>query len=110
MKARDGHINGDAQPLLKHLEVISWKQDVEKEKKSPLQLAWEAAVGTLTNLFKNHGKDQFAMRIPITGTIKDEDANAFGTIVSILHNTFVAALKPQFEQLPSPPKGEGGHG
>ena len=110
MKSRDGRINGYAKPLLKHLEVFSWKQDVEKEKENPLQLAWEAVVGGLTNLFKNHGKDQFAMRIPITGTIKDEDNDALGTIVSILHNTFIAALKPQFEQLPSPPKGEGGHG
>ncbi len=108
MKSRDGKLNGYAKPLLRHLEIFSWKQDVEKEKKNPLQLAWEAVVGGLTNLFKNHAKDQFAMRIPISGTIKHEDTDAFGTIISILHNTFIAALKPQFEHLPTAPRSKAG--
>lgn len=106
MKSRDGHINGYAKPLLTHLEIFDWKQDVEQEKKNPLQLAWEAVIGGLTNLFKNHAKDQFAMRIPISGTIKNKDTDAFGAIVSILHNTFIAALKPQFEHLPPAPQGK----
>lgn len=99
LEAKDGELNGYAKPLFRDLQVFSWKQDVQQDKKNPLQLAWEAAAQGVTSLFKNHAKDQFATRIPISGRIDDKKLGTFKAIVNVLHNAFVKAYSPSLENL-----------
>ncbi len=99
LEARDGQLNGYAKPLFHDLQIFSWKQDVEQGHKNPLQLAWEAVAQGVTFLFKNHAKDQFATRIPISGRIDDKQLGAFRAIINVLRNAFVKAYTPQLERL-----------
>ena len=105
LKARDGQLDGYAKPLLHDVQIFSWKQDVEEEGKNPLRIAWEAVAQGLTSLFKNHAKDQFATRVPISGRIDNKDVSAWAAIVGVLHNAFVQAYTPKLEDLkPAPEK------
>lgn len=105
LEAKDGALDGYAKPLLHDVQIFSWKQDVEEEHKNPLQIAWEAIAQGVTWIFKNHDKDQFATRIPISGRIDDKNVSTWSAIVGILHNAFVQAYTPKLEDLkPAPDK------
>lgn len=108
LEAKDGALNGYAKPLFKELKIFSWKQDVQQDDKNPLRLAWEAVAQGVTSLFKNHAKDQFATRVPISGRIDDKRLGTFQAITGVLHNAFVKAYTPQLEHLkPAPDKAPG---
>lgn len=105
LEASNGELNGYAKPLLHDVKVFSWKQDVEQEKENPLRVAWEAIASGITWLFKNHEKDQFATRVPISGRIDNKDVGTWRAIVNVLHNAFVQAYTPKLEKLePAPEK------
>jgi hypothetical protein len=103
LEASHGQLTGYAKPLFQHLQVFSWKQDVEQDHKNPLQLAWEATAQVITSIFKNHSKDQFATRIPISGRIGDKKLGTFQAIINVLRNAFVKAYTPQLEHLKPAP-------
>ncbi|MGF6710778.1 hypothetical protein QFZ41_001742 [Luteibacter sp. W1I16] len=104
LQARDRRLSGYAKPLFHGLQIFSWKQDVEQEKKNPLKLAYEVVAEGVTKIFKNHSKDQFATRVPISGTIDDKNVSAGEAILGILRNAFVEAYKPNLEHLTERPK------
>ncbi|KAF1007632.1 MAG: hypothetical protein GAK28_01589 [Luteibacter sp.] len=106
LQAHDRHLDGYAKPLFRGLKIFSWKQDVEQEKKGPLKLAYEAVAEGVTKVFKNQSKDQFATRVPISGTIDDRSVSTLQAIVGILRNAFVQAYKPNLEHLTERPKDE----
>lgn len=99
LQAKDRKLNGYAKPLFHGLQIFSWKQDVEEDHKGPVKLAYEALAEGVTKVFKNQSKDQFATRVPISGTIGDKNMSAGDAIVGILRNAFVEAYKPNLEHL-----------
>ena len=100
LTARDGVLDGYAKPLFQDVQIFSWKHDVEEQHDNPVRIAWEALAGGIQNIFKNHGADQFATRIPIHGSVGNRDINTWEAIVGVLHNAFVEAFSPTFEKLP----------
>lgn len=106
LQAKDRRLDGYAKPLFRGLKVFSWKQDVEQDKKGPLKIAYEAVAEGVTKLFKNQEKDQFATRVPISGSIDDRNMSAGEAIVGVLRNAFVEAYKPNLEHLTERPKDE----
>jgi hypothetical protein len=57
----------------------------------------------VTKVFKNQSKDQFATRVPISGTIDNRSMSTSQAIIGILHNAFVEAYKPNLEHLTARP-------
>lgn len=103
LQAHDRQLDGYAKPLFHDLKIFSWKQDVEQDKKGPVKLAWEALAQGVTSIFKNHEKDQFATRVPISGRIDDRQVGTLQAIIGVLRNAFVKAYTPKLEDLkPSP--------
>ena len=99
LQAKDGRLDGYAKPLFHNLQIFSWKQDVEQEKKSPLKIAYEAVAQGVVSVFKNQEKDQFGTRVPISGRMGDKHTEPSQAILGILHNAFVQAYTPQLEKL-----------
>jgi hypothetical protein len=91
--AANGKFEGYVKPIFRNMKVFSLSEDSE----NPLQLFWEAIVGTVTSLLENQPKDQFAAKIPFSGNFEDPDANIWSTIGSILENAFIRALIPNVE-------------
>ena len=92
-EAKDKKIIGYTKPIIKDLKVVNW----EKDKDQPLKLAWEAVVGAVAWIFKNHEKDQLATRAEFEGDIKNPDVNTWYIIGQILKNAFIQALYPALE-------------
>jgi hypothetical protein len=63
---KDNVVRGYTKPIIKDLKVVNW----EKDKDHPLKLAWEAVVGSVAWVFKNHGKDQLATKVEFEGSLK----------------------------------------
>jgi hypothetical protein len=103
LTAKNGRLDGYAQPLFKDLQLFSWKQDVEQDKKGPLKLAYEAAAQGVVSIFKNHETGEFATHIPISGRIDDKQLDAPQAILSVLRNAFLQAYKPHLDHLQPAP-------
>lgn len=99
LQASNGRLDGYAKPIFHDLQIFSWKQDVERDRKGPLSLAWEALAQGVTSVFKNHAKDQFATRVPISGRIDDKQLDTAQAILGILKNAFIQAYTPKLEKL-----------
>lgn len=104
LQAKDRKLTGYAKPLFHGLKIFSWKQDVEEDKKGPLKIVYEAAAEGVAKLFKNQSKDQFATRVPISGSIDSKNVSASEAILGILRNAFIEAYKPNLEHLTNRPK------
>lgn len=106
LEAVDGRLSGYAKPLFHGLKIFSWREDVGKGGKNPFRIAWEALVQGVVSVFKNHPADQFATRIPISGSIDKADTGTWQAVLGVLRNAFVEALTPYFEHLGPRPRGE----
>ena len=104
LDARDGRLNGYAKPLFHDMKIFSWKQDVAQEHENPFQIAWQAIAQGITSIFTNHKKDQFATRVPISGTIDDKKFGTWRAVLNVLHNAFVKAYTSQLEHLRPAPR------
>jgi hypothetical protein len=90
---KDDVIKGYTKPIIKDLKVVNW----EKDKDHPLKIAWEAVVGSVAWVFKNHGKDQLATKVEFEGSLKSPNINIFEIIGQVLYNAFIQALYPSLE-------------
>lgn len=90
---KDNVIKGYTKPIIKDLKVVNW----DKDKDHPLKIAWEAVVGSVAWVFKNHGKDQLATKVDFEGSLKSPNINVFEIIGQVLHNAFIQALYPSLE-------------
>jgi hypothetical protein len=90
---KDNIVTGYTKPIIKDLKVVNWKEDKNK----PLKLAWEAVIGSVAWIFKNHGKDQLATKVTFEGNLKSPKVNVLDIIGQVLHNAFIQALYPSLE-------------
>jgi hypothetical protein len=93
---KEGQITGYVKPLFRNLRVFSLREDLKED--NVLQFFWQALVGGVTGLFKNHARDQFGTLIPFSGDATGAtSADIFATIGNILRNAFVRAYLPRLE-------------
>jgi hypothetical protein len=90
---KDNVIKGYVKPIIKDLRVVNW----EKDKAHPMKIAWEAVIGSVAWVFKNHGKDQQATKIEFEGSLKSPSINIWEIVAQVLHNAFIQALYPSLE-------------
>lgn len=92
--AADGKYEGYTKVFFENLDVFEWEKE---RKKNALQVFWQAIVGTVTAVFKNHPKDQLATKIPISGTFEGTDVGIWTATTTLLRNAFIRALVPKLD-------------
>ncbi len=85
----DGNIEGYIKPILNDFRIFSLEEDSD----NLLSLVWEGVVGIVMELFENQGKDQFATKASLSGSIKNLDTGIFPAIWNIFKNAFIEAFK-----------------
>jgi hypothetical protein len=103
LKARNGQLEGYAEPVFKDMQLFSWKKDVEQEKKGPVKLLYEAAAQGVVSLLKNQSDNQLVTRVPISGRIDDSKVGKPQAIFNVVHSSFVQAYKAQLDHLKPAP-------
>ena len=93
--AADDKYDGYVKVLFRNLKVFKWEKE---RKKDAFQIFWQAIVGTVATLLKNHPHDQLATKVPITGVFNQSDVHLWPTIQTLLQNAFIRALVPQPDQ------------
>lgn len=93
--SKDGSYEGYVKVFFENLDVFDWEKE---RKKNALQVFWQAIVGTLTTVFKNHPNDSLATRIPIAGNYEGSDIGVWQAIGSLLRHAFIRALIPKIDE------------
>jgi hypothetical protein len=97
IKAKDGHLRGGVKPVLKNIEIRSKGDDLGDRIKAALA---DAAVELLSDDVP--GRDAVATTIPIRGRIDQPDMQLLPTVLGVIRNAFVVALRSGFTNLPPP--------
>ena len=74
-------------PIATDIQVVDIRQDT-----NPLNLIWETMASFFIGVFKNHPQDQFAFRVPITGSLEEPDKDSWSAFFSIFSNAFGEAF------------------
>lgn len=93
LEAREGQLDGYAKPLLDNVVILDLEKDLEK---GVLSAVWEALVGGLGRIFRNHPTDRIASQIEIRGNLDEREISAWQAFLSVLRNAFVDAYQAQF--------------
>lgn len=91
--ARDGNFKGYVKPLIKDLDIVQF----EKEEGSPLQIAYEAFVGSVAEIFQNQRKETLATRLEVQGKFNNPEVGILSAVLSVLKNAFIEALRPNID-------------
>lgn len=94
LSARDGHVEGYAKPLFRHLRVLAFKDVIAD---NPFQLLWETLVGVVGEVFKNQERDQFGTRLTLVGELDNPQMSVLEIVGNVLRNAFVRAYLPRVE-------------
>jgi hypothetical protein len=97
--ARNGNITGYVKPILKNASVKIWSG----HESNPVQYLWEPLVTLLSQMLKNWPHDQFATKIPISGTFDDPRLNSWAAVFGLIKNAWIQALHPGMEGVQKPP-------
>lgn len=90
---KNGRFTGYVKPLIQDLDVLGH----EDRKDNVLQKLWEGIAGTAGQVFKNQSKDRVGTKIPLEGSLKNPDTNAWYAIGQVLENAFIQALQPSID-------------
>ena len=91
--AKTGRFTGYVKPVIKDLDVLGPE---DKDDKFGHKL-WEGVIGFAGQIFKNQKKDQIATKVPLEGTFKKAETDIWYSIVVVLRNAFVEALRPSID-------------
>lgn len=100
VNAEDGQLDGYIKPLLRNVDVFNWQQDVENDDKGFFRSIWEALVGGSETVLKNQQKNQFATRVELSGSVRNQNVSPFQAFIGILRNGFVQAFNARYENAP----------
>ncbi|HEY6172076.1 MAG TPA: hypothetical protein VIX80_07455, partial [Candidatus Kapabacteria bacterium] len=92
--AKNGKFAGYVKPLIKDLDVLGR----EDKNNSFFHKIYEGIVGTVTDIFTNQPKEQFATKVPIRGNFEKTDVDIWFAIGEILRNAFLSALMPAIDK------------
>ena len=94
--AKEGQLIGYVKPLFRDLKVFSLTEDLQHD--NVLQFFWQAMVGAVTGVFKNHSRDQFGTLVPFSGDLSGSTTtDILATVGNVLRNAFVRAYLPRLE-------------
>lgn len=88
LAAANGNVTGYVKPVANNISLI----DVSGQDKNPFDIIWESFASIFIELFENQPTDQFAMRIPIEGNLKQPDRDMWSGFLSIFKNAFSGAF------------------
>lgn len=93
LAAADGDLTGYLKLIVSDMTTV----DLQSQDQNIFNAAWETFVAAFMTLFKNQTKDQFALRIPIEGSLANPQQDVWEAFLSIFRNAFVEAFPKDVE-------------
>ena len=89
LNAKSGRFDGYVEPVFEKMSIFSPKHDSD----NPISFVWQAVVGGLTHLVRNHPTDRFGTRVPLHGSFDDPKPAILTTVLNIFRNAMIEAFK-----------------
>lgn len=87
LAVKNGQVNGYVKPIVRNLSV-----DRVPEGTNPVQVVWSTVATFLLEIFSNQPNDQFATKVPLTGSLDRIETKFWPTLGGIFRNAFVEAF------------------
>lgn len=91
--AYEGHFKGYVKAEAINLDFLG----PEDNNNSVLSRIWQGLLGASVQLLENQKKDQFATKIPFSGTFTNPNIGFWMGVIQVLSNAFVKALEPAID-------------
>lgn len=88
MNSKQGNFRGYIEPVFDNMAIFDPTEDTE----SPIDFIWQGIVGGLTRIIRNHPKDRFGTKVPVSGSFDDPAPAVMDTIFNVFKNAFVKAF------------------
>ncbi len=92
-KAKNGVLEAYAKPLIEGLEIAPADED-----DGVLKKIYEGALEIGTEIFENSKEDQFGTKVPISGTLENDEAAVLQSLWNFVKNAFIEAYKQEIER------------
>lgn len=92
-ESKQGRFEGYVKPIIRDLKILRWKDEQE----GFFGKLWEGMVELGKDILRNRDKNQVATRIPISGKIDNPNADIYETVIEVLRNAFIEALRRGLE-------------
>lgn len=86
LAAVNGRVSGYVKAVGNDIAMINIAES------GPLHALWESTVAFFVELFENQREDQFALRLPIEGSLENPERDTWSAFVSIFQNAFLGAF------------------
>jgi hypothetical protein len=93
LNAKQGGFDGYVEPVFEHMSIFNPKHDSD----NPISFVWQAIVGGLTRLIRNHPTDRFGTRVPIHGTFDEPEPGVITTVLNVFRNALIKAFEGTLE-------------
>src|SRR2546423_1468960 len=93
LNSKNGAFNGYVEPVFDHMSIFDPAHDSD----NPIDFIWQGIVGGLTRIIRNHPKDRFGTRVPLSGNFEDPVPDVMTTIVNVFKNAFIKAFEGKLE-------------
>ncbi len=105
LTAKDGDFDGYVEPVFDHMSIFNPKHDSD----SPVSFVWQAIVGGLTRLIRNHPTDRFGTRTPVHGSFDNPEPAILTTVINVFRNAIIKVFQGELpnKELPKVDKKQG---
>lgn len=103
--AKKGNFDGYVEPVFEHMSIFNPKHDSD----NPISFVWQAIVGGLTSVIRNHPTDRFGTRVPVHGSFDNPEPAILTTVLNVFRNAIIKAFAGTLEHkdLPKVDKDQG---
>ncbi len=88
LDAKRGGFTGYVEPVFDHMSIFNPAHDSD----NPIDFIWQGIVGGLTRIIRNHPKDRFGTRVPLSGSFDDPAPEVLTTVINVFKNAFIKAF------------------
>ena len=100
--AKEGDFDGYVEPVFENMSIFNPAHDSE----NPISFVWQAIVGGLTQIIRNHPTDRFGTRVPVHGSFDNPEPAILATVINVFRNAIIKAFEGTLENkdLPKVPR------
>lgn len=91
--AKNGAFSGYVEPVFDHMGIFNPEHDSD----NPISFVWQAILGGVTQIVRNHSQDRFGTRVPYSGTFEHPQQDLMTTVFNVFRNAFVKAFSGKLE-------------
>jgi hypothetical protein len=88
MESKNGNFRGYVEPVFDNMSIFDPGHDSD----NPIDFIWQGIVGGITRIVRNHPKDRFGTRVPISGSFDNPSPAILDTVFNVLRNAFIKAF------------------